>query len=68
MWYDAESENCAEHRGDIRYPPSGASCEAGAMRGAEPVCAGDWVVLRVVCGDGVGGSMAVEMVKYTAKG
>ena len=80
---DAESENRAEHRGDIRYPPSeyppaerrpagaamgGASCEAGAMRGAESVCAGDWVVLRVVGVDGHGGLTAVKMVKYTVKG
>ena len=53
MRHDAESENCAEHRGDIR---------------SKPVCAGDWVVLRVVGADGVGGLMAVKMVKYTAKG
>lgn len=33
----------------------------------EPVCAGDWVVLRVVDVDGVGGLTAVEMVKYTAR-
>ena len=38
------------------------------MRGAEPVCAGDRVVLRVVGVDGLGGLTAVEMVKYTAKG
>ena len=50
--YDPESENFVEHRGDIRYPPSDASCEAGAMRGAEPVCAGDRLVLRVVDGEG----------------
>ena len=37
------------------------------MRGAGPVCAGDWVGLRVLDGDGVGGLMAVEMVKYTKK-
>ena len=30
----------------------------------EPVCAGDWLVLRVVSVDGSGGLMAVEMVKY----
>ena len=42
-----------EHRGDIR---------------AESVCAGDWVVLRVVGVDGLGGLTAVEMVKYTARG
>ena len=64
--HDAESENCAEHCGDIRYPPSGASCEAGAMRGAEPVCAGDRLVLRVVGADGGGGLTAAEMVKYAA--
>ena len=28
-----------------------------------PVCAGDWVVLRVVDVDGIGGLTAVEMVK-----
>ena len=32
------------------------------------VCAGDWVVLRVVEVDGAGGMTAAEMVKYTAKG
>ena len=51
--HDAESENCAEHRGDIR---------------AELVCVGDWVVLRVADGDGGGGLTAVKMVKYTARG
>ena len=40
------------HCGDIRYPPSDASCEAGAMRGAEPVCTGDRLVLRAVDVDG----------------
>ena len=49
-YYDAESENCAEHRGDIR---------------TEFVCAGDRLVLRVVDGDGGGGLTAAEMVKYT---
>ena len=34
------------------------------MRGAEPVCVGDRVVLRVVDGDGDGGLMAAKMVKY----
>ena len=29
---------------------------------------GNWVVLLVVDVDGFGGLMAVEMVKYTAKG
>ena len=47
--HDAESENCAEYRGYIR--PVG-------------VCAGGWVVLRAVDGDGVGGLTAVKMVKY----
>ena len=51
--HDSESENCAEHCGDIR---------------AEPVCAGDWVVLRGADADGGGGLTAVEMIKYTAKG
>ena len=32
------------------------------------VCAGDWVVLRVVEVDGTGGFAAAEMVKYTEKG
>ena len=45
----------------------GASCEAGAMRGAGPVCAGGWVGLRVGDVDGVGGLTAVKMVKYTIK-
>lgn len=47
------------------YPPSR---EASAMRGALAVCAGGWVVLRVVGGDGVGGLTAGKMVKYAAKG
>ena len=34
----------------------------------ELVCAGDWVVLRVVDGDGGGGLTAVEMVKDMSKG
>ena len=50
---DPESENCVEHRVDMR---------------TEPVCAGGRVVLRVADGDGVGCLRAVEMVKYTAKG
>ena len=44
------------------------------MRGAEPVCAGDRLVLRAVGAEGArsdelraGGLTAVEMVKYTAK-
>ena len=48
---DAESENCAEHRGHVR---------------AEPVCAGDRFVLRPVDADGAGGLTAMKMVKYTA--
>ena len=45
---------CSEHRRNIR---------------SLAVCAGGWVVLRVVDGDdGLGGLTAVEMVKYTAKG
>ena len=40
-------------------------CTDLTMRGAEPVCAGDRVVLRVADGDGVGGLTAVKMVKYT---
>ena len=38
------------------------------MRGAEPVCVGDRLILRVVDGDGLGGLTVVEMVKCTARG
>ena len=51
--HDPESENRAEHCGDIR---------------TESVCAGDRLVLRVVDGgDGLGGLTAAEMVKYAAR-
>ena len=43
----------------------GPSREASAMRGAESVCAGNRVVLRVVDGDGLGGLMSEKMVKCT---
>lgn len=49
---DPESENCAEHRGDIR---------------SEHVCAGDRAVLREVGADAGGGLTARKMVKYAPK-
>ena len=52
MWHDAESENCAEHRGDIHIPrakrvPKGALCGVQIA-----VCAGDRLALRAVDADG----------------
>ena len=52
FFHDSESENCAEHCGDIW---------------TEPVCAGNRVDLRLVDGDGIGGLTAVGMVN-TARG
>ena len=43
------------------------SREASTVRDAESFCAGNRFVLWVGDVDGVGGLMAVEMVKYRAK-